>query len=100
MITDDILECIKSKVKNSEKVDHIPQRILVEGAEASSVVIQTGIPTVSCSRTVASVKTISVSINKVDVKNIHNNHPMANLCSTSKVFENLISINILRGSGY
>ena len=94
MSSADILSCIKSiKIKNCEGFDRIPQRILVDGANIlinplsklfEKIYFQKQIPE---QWLIAKV----TPIHKKGPKNqIENYRPIANLCSTSKIFEKLI----------
>ena len=95
MNSSDVRECILSlKSKNSEGFDRIPQRILVDGVEVllqpltylfGQIYEQKQVP----EQWLVS-KTIPVFKNKGAAKRIENYRPVANLCSTSKVFEKLI----------
>ena len=94
MTETDILECMKSiKPKNCEGYDRIPQRILSDGAETlitpftglfHRIYHQQQIPQ---QWSVAKV----IPIHKKGLKcDIENYRPIANLCSSSKIFEKLI----------
>ena len=90
----DITECIKSiKTKNCEGYDRIPQRILTDGAEVlitpfvglfKRVYVQNAIPD---QWSIAKVAPIHKKGLKCDIENYR---PIANLCSSSKLFEKLI----------
>ena len=82
------------KRKNSEGYDRIPQRVLVDGIEHlldplthlfNLIYNQKKIP-----EQWLIAKTIPVFKNKGDKKSVENYRPIANLCSTSKIFEKLI----------
>ncbi len=95
-----IMECLLSlKCKNSEGFDRIPQRILKDGAEIlinpltaifNKIYMQKSIP-----GQWRVAKTIPVYKNKGDKKDIESYRPIANLCSSSKIFEKLILKRIL-----
>jgi hypothetical protein len=90
-----IMECLLSlKCKNSEGFDRIPQRILKDGAKIlinpltaifNKIYMQKSIP-----GQWRVAKTIPVFKNKGDKKDIESYRPIANLCSSSKIFEKLI----------
>ena len=95
-----VKECIKNlKIKNSEGVDRIPQRILVDGVEILCEPISNLMEMIYVHKTVPDqwliAKTIPVYTNKGTTKDMENYRPIANLCSTSKVFEKLILKRIL-----
>ena len=95
-----VLECVKSlKNKNSEGYDRIPQRILVDGAEALALPLSTLFNKIYHQRTIPGQwlvsKTIPIYKNKGDKKAIDNYRPIANLCSASKIFEKLILKRII-----
>ena len=94
MSSADVLSCMSSiKIKNCEGFDRIPQRILVDGANIlinplsklfQKIYFQKEIPE---QWLIAKV----TPIHKKGPKNqIENYRPIANLCSTSKIFEKLI----------
>jgi hypothetical protein len=92
--------CIQSlKLKNSEGFDRIPQRVLVDRAdflvEPISVLMDKIYLTKSIPQQWLISKTIPVFKNKGQSKDIENYRPIANLCSTSKIFEKLILRRIL-----
>jgi hypothetical protein len=97
----DICECIKSlKAKNSEGMDRIPQRILTDGKD---VLVKPLVKLFELIYNQCAVpdqwliaKTIPVYKNKGDRSDIANYRPIANLCSTSKIFEKLILKRILQ----
>ena len=96
----DVLECIKTlKGKNSEGLDRIPQRILVDGAEVLLKPISGLFKRIYVTGMVPDqwliAKTIPVFKNKGQTSDISNYRPIANLCSTSKIFEKLILKRIL-----
>ena len=94
MSSAEILDVLSNiKVKNSEGFDRIPQRILVDGADElisplsklfSKIYYQNNIPD---QWLIAKI----IPIHKKGPKNaIENYRPIANLCSTTKIFERLI----------
>ena len=95
-----IMECLLSlKCKNSEGFDRIPQRILKDGAEILIGPLTDLFDKIYSQRSIPSqwlvAKTIPVYKNKGDKKDIESYRPIANLCSTSKLFEKLILKRIL-----
>ena len=94
MSKNDIIECVKQfKLKNCEGYDRIPQRFLIDGI---SILIN---PLAKLFKLIYSTKLIPeqwliakiTPIYKKGSKNqIENYIPVANLCSTSKIFERLI----------
>ena len=95
-----VKECILSlKLKNSEGYDRIPQRILIEGVDFLTGPISRLMNMIYESKTLPDqwlvAKTIPVYKNKGPAKDIKNYRPIANLCSTSKVFEKLILKRIM-----
>jgi hypothetical protein len=95
-----IIEVMKSlKPKNSEGFDRIPQRILLDGIEHLILPFEKLFSHIYKSRKVPDqwliAKTIPIYKNKGDPHNIINYRPIANLCSTSKVFEKMILRRIL-----
>jgi hypothetical protein len=96
----DVWECLRSlKTKNSEGMDRIPQRILIDGKEIllkplanlfNLIYNQCAVPDQWLI-----AKTIPVYKNKGDRSDINNYRPIANLCSTSKIFEKLILRRIM-----
>ena len=95
-----VRECICSlKTKNTEGYDRIPQRILVDGADILVEPLSVLFHKIYHEKTIPGQwlisKTIPVFKNKGEKKNIENYRPIANLCSTSKVFEKLILKRIL-----
>ena len=87
------------KCKNSEGFDRIPQRILKDGAEVLINPLTVLFNKVYVQKTIPGqwlvAKTIPVFKNKGDKKDIESYRPVANLCSTSKIFEKLILKRIL-----
>ncbi len=95
-----LIEVMKSlKPKNSEGYDRIPQRILLDGIEHLIVPFEKLFSQIYQSKKVPDqwliAKTIPIYKNKGDPHNIINYRPIANLCSTSKVFEKMILRRIL-----
>ncbi len=95
-----VKECIKSlKSKNTEGFDRIPQKILLDGVEQLVQPMSVLFNLIYNEKTVPDqwliAKTIPVFKNKGDIKHVENYRPIANLCSTSKVFEKLILKRIL-----
>ena len=94
MSHDDVKECIMSlKSKNSEGFDRIPQRILRDGAEILSIPLAGLFALIYRQRKVPQQWLVSkiTPIHKKGPKHdIENYRPIANLCSTSKIFEKLI----------
>jgi hypothetical protein len=94
------MECLLSlKCKNLEGFDRIPQRILKDGAEILVNPLTVLFNKIYMQRTIPGqwlvAKTIPVYKNKGDKKDIKSYRPIANLCSTSKIFEKLILKRIL-----
>ena len=87
------------KNKNSEGYDRIPQKILHDGANILSVPMQKLMQLIYKEKKVPDqwlvAKTFPVFKNKGNKKDIENYRPIANLCSSSKVFEKLILKRIL-----
>ena len=94
MSTKDIHECLKSiKIKNCEGYDRIPQRILVDGANLLLKPLTGLFSRIYNQKTVPAQWLVSkiIPIHKKGPKcNVENYRPIANLCSTSKIFERLI----------
>lgn len=95
-----VKECILSlKDKKTEGMDRIPQSILRDGADALSGPISLLMQKIYTEKSVPDQwlvsKTIPVYKNKGSKKDVENYRPIANLCSTSKVFEKLILKRIL-----
>jgi hypothetical protein len=87
------------KVKNSEGFDRIPQRILADGADVLIGPLAGLFDRIYHQKTVPDqwlvAKTIPVFKNKGDSNSIENYRPIANLCSSSKIFEKLLLKRIL-----
>ena len=94
MADNDILECLRNiKIKNCEGFDRIPQRILVDGAQVLVLPLKVLFQKIYFQNTLPEQWLISkiTPIHKKGPKNkIENYRPIANLCSTSKLFERLI----------
>jgi hypothetical protein len=101
MDLDSVRECILSpKLKNSEGFDRIPQRVLVDGVDQLIKPISILMDKIDKYKKVPLQwlvsKTIPVFKNKGNPKDIKNYRPIANLCSTSKIFEKLILKRIVK----
>ena len=87
------------KVKNSEGFDRIPQRILADSVDILIGPLTGLFDRIYYQKTVPDqwlvAKTIPVFKNKGDTKSIENYCPIANLCSTSKIYEKLMLKRIL-----
>ena len=95
-----VKECMLSlKIKNTDGYDRIPQRILVDGADVLVGPFSKLFNKIYNEKTIPEqwliAKTIPIFKNKGDKKNIENYRPIANLCSSSKIFEKLILKRIL-----
>ena len=94
MSSADVEECVKNiKIKNCEGYDRIPQRILVDGITVLINPLRILFSKIYNQKSVPQQWLISkiVPIHKKGPKtNIENYRPIANLCSTSKIFERLI----------
>ena len=94
MSSSDVEECVKNiKIKNCEGYDRIPQRILVDGITVLINPLRILFSKIYNQKSVPQQWLISkiVPIHKKGPKtNIENYRPIANLCSTSKIFERLI----------
>ena len=86
------------KIKNSEGYDRIPQRIIKEGIENLIIPFTELFSRIYAQRTIPAqwllAKTIPIH-KKGPKKDIENYRPIANLCSTSKIFEKLILKRIM-----
>ena len=95
----DILECLKTiKTKNCEGFDRIPQRVLSDGAEYLITPLGGLFKRIYEQKTIPQQWSVSkvIPIHKKGLKSdIENYRPIANLCSTSKLFEKLILKRIL-----
>ena len=89
----------KERVCSSEGFDRIPQRILTDGANVLIGPLTGLFIRIYHQKTVPDqwlvAKTIPVFKNKGDSKSIENYRPIANLCSSSKIFEKLLLKGIL-----
>ena len=95
-----IKECIMSlKPKNSEGFDRIPQRILLDGMDCLLPPLVKLFELIYEFKKIPDqwliAKTIPIFKNKGEKNKIENYRPIANLCSTSKIFEKLILKRIL-----
>ena len=99
MTSTDIKECLKSiKTKNCEGYDRIPQRIISDGAEYLIEPFTALFSRIYNQRKIPDQWLIAkvIPIHKKGLKcNIENYRPIANLCSSSKLFEKLILKRIL-----
>jgi hypothetical protein len=101
MDLDSVISVMKGlKSKNSEGYDRTPQRILVDGVDVLCKPFQRLMDLIYTENNVPEQwlisKTIPVFKNKGQRKDIENYRPIANLCSTSKIFEKLIQKRILQ----
>ena len=91
---DNVMECLKSiKMKNCEGYDRIPQRVLVDGLEILIDPLAKFFSLIYRDNQIPGQWLISkiTPIHKKGIKTeISNYRPVANLCSTSKIFEKLI----------
>ena len=82
------------KNKNSEGMDRIPQRILLDGADILVEPLARLFNLIYYEKKIPDqwliAKTTPIFKNKGDINDINNYRPIANLCSVSKVFEKLI----------
>ena len=95
-----IRECLLSlKPKNSEGYDRIPQRVLLDGMEILLPPLTRLFELIYKYKQIPGqwliAKTIPVYKNKGDINHVENYRPIANLCSTSKIFEKLILKRII-----
>ena len=94
MSSTEIKECIKNiKIKNCEGYDRIPQRILSDGFTILSNPLRVLFSKIYHQKSIPEQWLISkiIPIRKKGPKNnVENYRPIANLCSTSKIFERLI----------
>ena len=101
MDLDSVISVMKGlKPKNSEGYDRIPQRILVDGVDVLCKPVQRLMDLIYLEKNVPKQwlisKTIPVFKNKGQRKDIENYRPIANLCSTSKIFEKLVLKRMLQ----
>ena len=89
-----VIEAVNSlKTKNCEGFDQIPQRILKDGIQFLSKPLTVLFDAIYKSKTVPEqwlVSKITPILKKGSPNQIENYRPIANLCSTSKIFEKLI----------
>ena len=94
MTETDLTDCLKNiKIKNCEGFDRIPQRVLVDGAQILITPLKGLFQRIYYQNALPEQWLISkiIPIHKKGPKNkIENYRPIANLCSTSKLFERLI----------
>ena len=94
MSSTDLKECIKNiKIKNCEGYDRIPQRILADGSSILETPLGELFSKIYNQRSIPQQWLVSkiIPIHKKGPKNkLENYRPIANLCSTSKIFERLI----------
>ena len=95
-----VLECLKEiKQKNCEGYDRIPQRILLDGAEILVTPLTILFGKIYNEKSIPEQWSIAkvIPIHKKGPKNnVENYRPIANLCSTSKIFEKLILKQLLK----
>ena len=100
MSANDILECMKSiKPKNCEGYDRIPQRILSDGAEVLKTPFSGLFQRIYYQKQIPQQWSVAkvIPIHKKGLKSdIENYRPIANLCSSSKIFEKLILKRIMQ----
>ena len=100
MTVKDVEECLSTlKIKNSEGFDRIPQRILADGKHLLLDPLSKLFEKIYMEKKIPQQWKIAQAIpiykNKGDKNDISNYRPIANLCSTSKIFEKLILKRIL-----
>ena len=99
MTSDNILACLKDiKVKNCEGYDRIPQRILADGAEILVKPLTSLFERIYNQNKIPDQWSIAkvIPLHKKGPKNkIENYRPIANLCSSTKIFEKLILKRLL-----
>ena len=90
----EVKKCLESiKVKNSEGYDRIPQRVLVDGTEHLLAPLSKLFQLIYHEQSIPEQWRISkiIPVHKKGSKHVIENYrPVANLCSTSKIFERLI----------
>jgi hypothetical protein len=101
MDMESVISCMKSlKTKNSEGFDRIPQKVLVDGTSILAKPIHKLMSLIYKEKQIPDqwlvAKTIPIFKNKGQSKDIENYRPIANLCSSSKIFEKLILKRILQ----
>ena len=100
MTPTNVVKAIKSlKVKNCEGFDRIPVRILCDGIKELTPVLCHLFNLIYTQKTIPSQWLISKVIpllKKGNPTKIENYRPIANLCSTSKIFEKLILMQLNR----
>jgi hypothetical protein len=99
MSEQNILEAVASlKLKNCEGYDRIPQRILIDGLHTLEKPLSTLFDKIYNSKDIPEQWLFGkvMPVYKKDEKmNVENFRPIANLCSTSKIFEKLILQRII-----
>ena len=100
MDAESIRKCMMTlKPKNSEGFDRIPQRVLRDGMDLLLPPLTRMFQLIYNLRQVPEqwlvAKTTPIYKNKGERQNVESYRPIANLCSTSKIFEKLILMRIL-----
>jgi hypothetical protein len=95
MDMESVISCMKSlKTKNSEGLDRIPQKVLVDGTCILARPMHKLMSLIYKEKHIPDqwlvAKTIPIFKNKGQSQDIENYRPIANLCSLSKIFEKLI----------
>jgi hypothetical protein len=95
MDTSSNIDCIQTlKPKNSEGIDRIPQRVLKNGMDSLLTPLTRLFDQIYKARRIPEqwllAKKFPVFKNKGENNKVENYRPIANLCSTSKIFEKLI----------
>ena len=100
MLYDNVLECIHEiKPKNCEGYDRIPQRILLDGAKYLATPLTALFNKIYTEKKVPEQWLVAkiIPIFKKGIKQkIENYRPIANLCSSTKIFEKLILKRIMQ----
>ena len=100
MLYEDVLESINAiKPKNSEGYDRIPQRILLDGVKYLTYPLTVLFNKIYLTKELPEqwlVAKIIPIFKKGTKQKIENYRPIANLCCTTKVFENLILKRIMQ----